>query len=89
MEYHFDYDELRETAEVVLKINPSTDGWTVNDMVQRMEDDARRTLHEPKGYLSTYGYVLTAFPYLDTGKIGIKASVNSYTIASYLGRKGL
>ena len=82
--YRFDFDEMLETAKVLLVLNPSVEGMTPMELVSHMESRAYQNLTKPQGYLSTYGYVLTAFPYPGTDEIGIKASISAYTVRQYL-----
>jgi len=81
----FDENNLRETAEVVIRINPHLEGFEVDQVMRMMRRDAENCYDENNnfGYLSTFGYVLTLY----TGsndKPAIKASVNSYTVMTFL-----
>ena len=81
---YFDDNEMAETAKVVLQINPHTNGFTVDQFVERMKNIAYEAL-SPKspGYISTYGFVLTFFEN-DLCQTRVKPSVSASTLASYL-----
>ena len=81
----FDEDNLRDVAEVVIQINPSAEGMEVEYLMAKMRANAIECFEENNnfGYLSTYGYVLTLYndPW---GNPSIKASVNVYTVKTFL-----
>ena len=75
--YHFDDTEMMQVAKAIRKYNKHTDGFTDHGLVSFMESLAMKELTKPS-YISTYGFVLTAFWY--PGKddcLGIKASVSA------------
>ena len=86
---YFDDNEIAETAKVVLRINPHTKGYTLDQFVERMKNIAYETLSayealSPKsGYISTYGFVLTFFEN-DLCQTRVKPSVSASALASYL-----
>ena len=84
MMLYFDDNEMAETAKVVLKINPHTKGYTLDQFVERMKNIAYEAL-SPKapGYISTYGFVLTFFEN-DLCQTQVKPSVSASALASYL-----
>lgn len=86
MKYRFDGEEMLATAKVVLAINPSARDHFDNDpkwLVEDMKQKARVNFQKPAGYLSIYGYVLSAFECPETDEIGIKASLSTYTVGKH------
>ena len=81
----FDEDNLRDVAEVLIKINPSLDGFYVDYVMDRMRANAEQCYAEDPnfGYFSIYGYVLTLYNGYD-GKPSIKASICAYTVMTFL-----
>jgi deoxyribodipyrimidine photolyase-like uncharacterized protein len=75
----FDEENLVETAKAVLLVNPFVSDMSVDQLVQRMKDTANRTNWSKYGYVSTLGFVLTAYP-LDKKTTGIKASVSAFSV---------
>jgi hypothetical protein len=82
----FDDDTLRETAEMLFMINPYTQHMSIDEIVQHMKRTASESLTRKLGYVSTLGYVLTAYSRLD-GDIGVKASIASYTLKEYIQKR--
>jgi hypothetical protein len=81
----FDEDNLRDVAEVLIKINPSLDGFYVDYVMDRMRANAEKCYAEDPnfGYFSIYGYVLTLYNGYDD-KPSIKASICAYTVMTFL-----
>ena len=81
----FDEDNLRDVAEVLIKINPSLDGFYVDYVMDRMRANAEQCYAaDPNfGYFSIHGYVLTLYNG-DGDKPCIKASVCAYTVMTFL-----
>ena len=85
----FDEDELAQTARVVALINPHCFS-TVDELVFQMKMDAKKSFTSGSGYISIFGYVLTAFNHPDSGfdcpigTIGVKSSVSAYTVEKFL-----
>lgn len=83
--YVFDEANLIETAEVVLAINPYTEGMTVENLT----DDMKRTAYALKdgiGYVAIYGYCLSGYRTVN-GENGIHASVSAYTVKKWMEQK--
>ena len=81
----FDEANLRDVAEVLIKINPGLDGFYVDYVMDRMRANAEQCYAEDPnfGYFSIYGYVLTLYNGYDD-KPSIKASVCAYTVMTFL-----
>ena len=81
----FDEANLRDVAEVLIKINPSLDGFYVDYVMDRMRANAEQCYAEDPnfGYFSIYGYVLTLYNG-DDDKPSIKASICAYTVMTFL-----
>lgn len=81
----FDEDNLRDVAEVLIKINPSLDGFYVDYVMDRMRANAEQCYSEDPnfGYFSIHGYVLTLYNGYDD-KPSIKASICAYTVMTFL-----
>ena len=81
----FDEDNLRDVAEVLIKINPSLDGFYVDYVMDRMRANAEQCYAENPnfGYFSIHGYVLTPYNGYDD-KPSIKASICAYTVMTFL-----
>ena len=81
----FDEANLRDVAEVLIKINPSLDGLYPQHVMYRMRANAEKCYAaDPNfGYFSTDGYVLTLYNG-DGDKPCIKASVCVYTVMTFL-----
>jgi hypothetical protein len=81
----FDEVNLRDVAEVLIKINPSLDGFYVDHLMDRMRANAEQCYAEDPnfGYFSIYGYVLTLYNG-DGDKPSIKASICGYTVMTFL-----
>ena len=84
----FDEANLRDVAEVLIKINPSLDGFNADYVMDRMRANAEQCYAEDPnfGYFSIHGYVLTLYNgYGDQPiKPCIKASVCAYTVMTFL-----
>jgi hypothetical protein len=81
----FDEDNLRDVAEVLIKINPSLDGFYVDYVMDRMRANAEQCYAEDPnfGYFSIHGYVLALYNGYDD-KPSIKASICAYTVMTFL-----
>jgi hypothetical protein len=81
----FDEANLRDVAEVLIKINPSLDGFYVDYVMDRMRANAEQCYAEDPnfGYFSIHGYVLTLYNGYDD-KPSIKASICAYTVMTFL-----
>lgn len=86
MEYDFDEQNLRETAEVVIAINPFVEVQPVERLMAEMKKLAMDSLDEDNTYVSTRGYMLTGFV-VEYGKIGVKASISSFVVKEFLKTK--
>lgn len=84
----FDMENLRDTADVVRVLNPHAEHFTTKELVEQMISTAREArLETDLGYVSTRGFMLSAFKCARDERIHIKASVSSYCVASYLKEK--
>lgn len=84
----FDEENLRETADVLSVINPviADSNWGgVDETIRHMKNVAHATNWSRYGYVSTLGYVLSAYR-IDKNTIGIKASISPFTIKSFFER---
>ena len=81
----FDEANLRDVAEVLIKINPSLDGFYAHHVMDRMRANAEQCYAaDPNfGYFSIDGYVLTLYNG-DGDKPYIKASLCVYTVMTFL-----
>lgn len=84
----FDEANLRDVAEVLIKINPSLEGFNVHYVMERMRANAEQCYAENPnfGYFSIHGYVLTLFNSDGTQPSwpSIKASICAYTVMTFL-----
>jgi hypothetical protein len=87
MEYDFDEQNLRETAEVVIAINPFVEVQPVERLMAEMKKLAMDSLDEDNTYVSTRGYMLTGYV-VEYGTIGVKASISSFVVKEFLKKKG-
>lgn len=87
MQFEFDEHNLRETAEVVIAINPYAEGFTVDGLIAEMKELAMDSLNEDNTYVSILGYVLTGYV-VEYGAIGVKASISSFVVRDLLKKKG-
>jgi len=82
----FDEENLHETADVVCMLNPHAAAYGgVDALVDHMKNAAETTNWSRYGYVSTLGYVLSAY-HIDKNTLGIKASVSAYTVKTFLQR---
>lgn len=79
----FDDQNLLEVAEVIKVINPYLSGWELHTIINSMKNTANTTNWNRYGYVSILGYVLSAY-HIDKNTLGIKASVSSFTIKTFL-----
>lgn len=79
----FDEDNLADTAAMVRCLNEYVADMTVPQLVEHMRHTANASLGDTLGFVSTAGYMLTAFRNL-SGEVEVRASVTTYNV-----RKGL
>lgn len=87
LDFYFDEQNLRETAEAVIALNPFAEAFTVEKLIEEMKGTAADSLDEDLGYVSILGYVLSAYN-AEYGRIGVKASVSSFLVKEYIKSKG-
>ena len=84
----YDLNEFRDTAKVLIIINPYITDWSVDDLVENMirtADSVFKELSQDMGYVAILGYMLTAYRSIsNNGKLAIRSSVCTHTIAKHL-----
>jgi hypothetical protein len=83
----FDDSELADVAAVLVVANPHWHG-TAAALMDFMRSCAYRHLSDGKGYVSTFGFVLTGWTD-PTGEPACKASLSGWTVARYLAGLGI
>lgn len=80
----FDDYELRNTAEVILSVNPYAENETIEGLVERMKNMAYQYLLDGKSsFCGTLGFYLSAYKSPD-GEIEVRSTVGSHMILEYL-----
>jgi hypothetical protein len=75
-------DNIKHVARIVQKLNPCFSGCTPDYVEAHMMQVAQQSLDVPgSGYVSTSGYVMSAYHKLDSVKIHVYSSVAHYLFA--------
>ena len=87
----FDHDSLDAVASILIKINSSCYGRTVESLSNHMQTTAYQVANKwptnapPRmGFVATFGYILTFYQGYDGETIRVRASVTDHMVMTYM-----